>query len=346
MKLSRLLLFPCGLLLAASLAGCSSDMNANNANANANANAAASPSPAAQSLSEVERPAKVKEQMAQRGEQDSAAPSLKIVEPKEGATVTGSSVKLNLQLSGDLKGYEPHKDPATGMGNHIHVILDNEPYEAYYNLGQPFELRNLSEGSHTIRVFASRPWHESYKNEGSFQMVTFNVKGGGDASRPATTGTGQQMSAGSNANRPAATPQGNANSNANSNSNANAAATSPTPEGKDYAAKPAGASAPDRAKPLLTYSRPKGEYKAGDADAIMIDFWLSGAKLRGDGGEYRVRYTVDGGEAKYIDKWAPIWLSGWTAGKHTVKLELLDASGNPVDNAGYNTTSRDITVVK
>jgi hypothetical protein len=55
---------------------------------------------------------------------------------------------------------------------------------------------------------------------------------------------------------------------------------------------------------------------------------------------------VDGGEAKYIDKWEPIWLSGWTSGKHAVKLELVDASGNAVENGGYNTTSRDITVVK
>jgi hypothetical protein len=53
-------------------------------------------------------------------------------------------VKLKLALSGDLKGYQPHKDEATGMGNHIHVILDNQPYEAYYNLDQEFELRNVA----------------------------------------------------------------------------------------------------------------------------------------------------------------------------------------------------------
>jgi hypothetical protein len=78
----------------------------------------------------------------------------------------------------------------------------------------------------------------------------------------------------------------------------------------------------------------------------MIDFWLAGAKLKGDGGTYRVRYSVDGGEAKYIDKWSPIWLSGWTAGKHTIKLELVDEDGGLVDNGGYNSTSREITVVK
>src|SRR5689334_5711002 len=102
MKLSRLLLVSFALALPMSLAGCSSDMNANNVNSNANA--AASPSPAAQTLSEVERPQKIKDQMQQRGEQDSASPALKIVEPKEGATVNGSDVKLKLELAGDLKG--------------------------------------------------------------------------------------------------------------------------------------------------------------------------------------------------------------------------------------------------
>jgi hypothetical protein len=319
-------------------------MNANTGAANANANAAPSPSPAAQALSVVERPQKIKDQTAQRGEQDAAAPALKFVEPREGATIQGSTVKVRLDLAGDLKGYRPHKDPATGMGNHIHVILDNQPYEAYYELGQPFELRNVSEGPHTIRVFASRPWHESYKNDGSFQMVSFTVKGGGDASRPTTTASGQKMADNANAgNRSAVAPNSNTTTQPAGPSTTNANAPAP-PEGKDVA--PSTAGAVDRAKPLLTYSRPKGEYKGADAEAIMIDFWLSNAKLQGDGGEYRVRYSVDGGEAKYLDRWEPIWLSGWAAGKHTVKLELVDRSGNVVENGGYNSTSRDITVTK
>src|SRR2546429_5265263 len=52
-----------------------------------------------------------------------------------------------------------------------------------------FRSRNVTEGKHTLRVFPSRPWHESYKNAGAFQMVSFTVKGGGDASKPTTTGT-------------------------------------------------------------------------------------------------------------------------------------------------------------
>lgn len=297
--------------------------------------------PPTQVLHEVPRPQKIVDQMKQRGEQDNAKPVIAILSPANNSVINGPTVPVRLSLSGDLKGYKPHKDPATGKGNHIHVILDNQPYEAYYELDQPFELRNVVAGKHTLRVFPSRPWHESYKNDGAFQMATFTVKGGGDAAKPTTTNSGQVM-ANNNANvATAPSPK----TSASANAKASASATPATPrEGKDVAASKGGDV--DPTKPLLTYSRPKGEYKDADADPIMIDFWLTNAKLKGDGGEYRVRYIIDDDDAKYIDKWEPIWLSGWISGKHTVRLELVDKDGKPVENGGYNTTTREITVVK
>src|SRR5438132_834374 len=83
----------------------------------------------------------------------------------------------------------------------------------------------------------SRPWHESYKNEGAFQIATFNVKGGGDTSKPTTTNKGETMAS------PMKSPAANA-------------SPSPTREGKDMAKSNAGDL--DLTKPLLTYSRPKG----------------------------------------------------------------------------------------
>src|SRR5216684_5243701 len=264
-----------------------------NENANTTATTNATP-PGAQSLTVIPRPQKIVDMMKARGEQDNAKPALKIAMPAKNATINGSTVEVKLELSGDLKGYLPHKDPATGKGNHIHVILDNQPYEAYYEINQPFELRKVTEGKHTLRVFASRPWHESYKNDGAFQIVEFTVKGGGDASKPTTTKDGQTMA--SPTKSPAAKPE------PSKTATATASAT-PAREGKDFASS--NAAAVDPTKPLLTYSRPKGEYKGEDADPIMIDFWLSNAKLQGDGGAYRVRYSIDGGEAKFIDKWEP-----------------------------------------
>ena len=285
--------------------------NASNGQANTTATQRMPPKPVI-----VDRPQAIKDQMAARGEQDAAAPTLTIVEPKANAAVASSTVKVKLELAGDLKGYQPHKDPQTNMGNHIHVILDNQPYEAYYDLGREFELRNVSDGEHTLRVFPSRPWHESYKNEGAFQMVKFTVKNGGaDTSKPATA-NGAPMS-----NAP----------------DANAG------EGKDMA--PSTAGPVDPTKPLLTYSRPKGDYTLADASTgIMIDYWLSNVKLSGEGGTHRIRYTIDGTETNFLDKWQPIWVAGLEAGSHSIKLELIDANSALVDNGGYNATSRKITI--
>lgn len=289
------------VLFAIFLAACTQNPD----NSNTTAITTVTPPPV-QKLTVVAPPRHVLDAKAQRGEMENSEPIIKIISPAQDSVIEGSTVQVRLDLSGDLKGYAPHKDPATGTGNHIHVILDDNPYEAYYDLATPFELKNVTPGRHVLRVFASRPWHESYKNDGSFQMVTFNVKGGGDASKPTITGTGQTM--------------------ANNNS--------------------ASSIEVDPSKPLLTYSRPKGEYKGIEADPIMIDFWLTNAKLKGDGGEYRVRYIIDDEEPRLIDKWEPVWLSGWTSGKHTVRLELLGPDQYPFKNGSFNVTTREITVVR
>ena len=85
---------------------------------------------------------------------------------------------------------------------------------------------------------------------------------------------------------------------------------------------------------MLTYSRPKGEYKAEDA-VVAIDFWLLNAKLRARA--VTIGCAIQLMMAKPVpEKWEPIWLSGWISGKHRVKLELVDKAGNVVDNGGYN----------
>ena len=316
-KLSnRFLLLIITTVAALTVAGCSGNQD----NAHTTATSTVTPPPS-QTLKVVPTPQAVLDQKSERGEQEEATPEVHVISPAEGALISGPVVAVKLHLAGDLKGYKPHKDPATEEGNHIHVILDNEPYEAYYELDHPFELRNVVAGKHTLRVFPSRPWHESYKNDRAFRMVTFTVRSGGDASKPTTTGTGQTM--------------------ANNNSAGSGQAAR---EGKDTPAGKAGDV--DPGKPLLTYSRPKGEYYGAEADPIMIDFWLSNARLKGDGGEYRVRYIIDDDEPRYIDKWEPVWLSGWLSGKHTVRLELLGPDEFPVKNGDFNITTREIAVVK
>jgi hypothetical protein len=268
-----------------------------------------------QIITVVERPQSIKEKMKARGEQDEAKPELTVESPKEGETINSSNVEIKVKVGGDLK---MGKDEA-GTGNHVHVILDNQPYAAHYMWDEGFELRNVTDGEHTLRMFPSRPWHESYKNENAFKIMKFSVKNGkADETKPTTDGNGNKM--------------------------ADAKSDAKKMEGAD--AQISNSGNVDFTKPLLTYSRPKGEYKGADTEAIMIDFWLTNAKLTGDGGEYKVRYSVNGGEPKMLEKWEPIWLKGWNDGKNTVKLELVDKDGKLVENGGYNSTTREITISK
>ena len=70
------------------------------------------------------------------------------------------------------------------MGPHLELILDNQPYSSIYDLEQPIVLQDLAPGSHTIRVFAERPWHESFKNLGAYAQTTFHIFAKTDENTP------------------------------------------------------------------------------------------------------------------------------------------------------------------
>jgi hypothetical protein len=101
----------------------------------------------------------------------------------------------------------------------------------------------------------------------------------------------------------------------------------------------------DPSKPLMIFNFVDKSEVHGDSP-VVIDFSLANAKLKGDGGEYRVRYIVDDDEMKWIDRWEQIVLTGWTAGKHTIRLELIGPDGWPYKNGDYNIETRELTVIK
>jgi hypothetical protein len=101
----------------------------------------------------------------------------------------------------------------------------------------------------------------------------------------------------------------------------------------------------DPAKPLLVFNLPNGT-TLREGEPVVIDFSLANAKLKGDGGEYRVRYIVDDEEMQWIDAHEDLVLTGWTPGKHTIRIELVGPDGWPYRNGDYNVVTREITVVK
>jgi len=108
-------------------------------------------------------------------------PQVSIVSPKLDQVLDDTQVSVKF----DVKNLPIFKNADFGLGPHIHVTLDNQEYKAVYDLNQTATFDHLSAGTHTIRAFASRPWHESFKNQGAYAQTTFHVLTKTDENTPA-----------------------------------------------------------------------------------------------------------------------------------------------------------------
>ncbi len=106
-----------------------------------------------------------------RREMEIYQPQVTIVSPEADAVFQDDKVEVSLQVR-DLSIF---KNSQLELGPHLHMILDNQPYIAVYNPDKPLILEDLEPGTHTLRVFAARPWHESFKNAGAYAQTTFHV---------------------------------------------------------------------------------------------------------------------------------------------------------------------------
>jgi hypothetical protein len=102
---------------------------------------------------------------------ESYQPQVSILSPKSDEILEDNNVTLKFQVD----NLPIFKNSELGLGPHLHVFLDNQPYQAVYDLIQPLVFSDLAPGTHTVRVFASRPWHESFKNEGAYAQTTFHI---------------------------------------------------------------------------------------------------------------------------------------------------------------------------
>lgn len=62
----------------------------------------------------------------------------------------------------------------SGKGQHIHLILNNEPYSAHY---ESSFTKELDAGSYVALAFISRSYHESLKHDGAAVLTQFTVGG-------------------------------------------------------------------------------------------------------------------------------------------------------------------------
>ncbi|MBD2076594.1 hypothetical protein H6F86_22445 [Phormidium sp. FACHB-592] len=102
---------------------------------------------------------------------DNYQPQVSFISPRQNEVLSDNTVSVRFLVK-DLPIF---KNETFGLGPHLHVLLDNRGYQAVYDTSQPLIFDNLEPGTHTIRAFASRPWHESFKNDGAFVQTTFHV---------------------------------------------------------------------------------------------------------------------------------------------------------------------------
>lgn len=207
--------------------------------------------------------------------------------PDEGARFEeGEAVQVALRVSGyDLgrptPGGTDRGIARTSDGQHVHLVVNDEPYRAVYDTDEPVVLEGLPPGTHVLRAFPALDWHESVKSPGAFATRVIHV-GDGEIERP-----------------------------------------------------------PELDGPLLTYSRPVGEYRGAEADSVLVDFYLSGVRLSPEG--FRVRLTLDEGSEWILTRWEPHLLVGLPEGEHTARLQLLNPDGVPVPG-GLNRAERSIRI--
>jgi hypothetical protein len=103
----------------------------------------------------------------------------------------------------------------------------------------------------------------------------------------------------------------------------------------------------DVTKPMVIYSRPKGEYKGDMANHVIVDFQLANDKLAEGKDHVHIAVTgpgIDGDKSADATAFgAPFYLDNLQDGSYSVKLELLGGDGKVLPGT-WNSTTRSITI--
>lgn len=126
---------------------------------------------------------KVSAVVIEKGERSSAIAGAKVFIrwPEQGSVLEDADIYIVLETEKFILGNQTENTRADEISNsingqHIHLIIDNKPYKAIYQSGDPVNIGRLSPGPHTIYVFPSRSYHESVKEPGASDMLNFYVE--------------------------------------------------------------------------------------------------------------------------------------------------------------------------
>ena len=105
---------------------------------------------------------------------------LRLKTPVHGSNVASGAVAFdydlsNFQLTKMTGGVHAEHMANSQQGQHIHNIVDNEPYTAHYTTEFT---KNIPDGQHVVLSFLSRSYHESLKHRGAYDLRLVNVGAG------------------------------------------------------------------------------------------------------------------------------------------------------------------------
>ena len=78
----------------------------------------------------------------------------------------------NYELGAQTESDNAQKLANSGKGQHIHFILNNQPYSAHY---EPTFKKEIPNGVHHLVAFLSRSYHESVKNDNSVVVKKMEI---------------------------------------------------------------------------------------------------------------------------------------------------------------------------
>ncbi len=100
-------------------------------------------------------------------------------------------------------------------------------------------------------------------------------------------------------------------------------------------------------KPMLIYSRPKGDYNGDMANHVLVDFQIANVTLAEGKEHVNVSVTgpgIDSALTSKVTKFGPpLYLDNLQNGSYTLKLELVDGSDKLIEGP-WNSTTRTIKV--
>jgi hypothetical protein len=199
--------------------------------------------------------------------------------------------KVKVEVMLDLRDYEIGKVEDGKNGQHVHLILDDEPYVAVYDVSKAWTLW-VKPGTHVLRAFPSAGpkdakgalEHESRKNAGAFAWVRFHA-------RPAK-------------------------------SEDDVRSTDPALLGFDATKNPT----LTYSRPKGDYKP-----GSATLSKFLLDFYVTGTTLSKGGIHVRATIDGKPATAEPIVEWKPTVIESPAPGEHEMTLELLDRDDRPVE---------------